>query len=71
MTNERTATLRIGRWSSSCSACGGNADPHEERHVHGGPKSMWDDDSTLSKTNGCGALFTEREYTYTYGQVER
>lgn len=62
--SEVTTTVRVGNWSSTCGACGGNADPHETHHVHGGPKSMWDADSSLSKTNGCGALFTAKESEY-------
>lgn len=58
------ATLIIERWDSKCSACGGNADPNETHHIHGGRKSMWDPDSSLAQTNGCGAEFTSIEYPY-------
>jgi hypothetical protein len=63
-TEEKTATLRVGRWSSTCSACGGNADPNETHHVKGGPKSMWDADSSLGQANGCRARFTEKRSDY-------
>lgn len=61
---EVAATLRVGTWSSRCSACGGNASMHETHHVSGGRGSMWDKDSSLDQKNGCGARFTEREDMY-------
>ncbi len=61
MTEETTAQIIIEGWSSYCSHCGGNASPRERHHVHGGPKSMWDKDSSLSNQNGCGARFTNTD----------
>ena len=55
-----TATLIVADWSSRCSACGGNADPNDITHVHGGlhANAMMHEDSSLDKTNGCGATFS-------------
>lgn len=49
-------------WWTKCSACGGNADPNESSHIHGGPDaggSFGPDNprSYLDETNGCGAAF--------------
>jgi hypothetical protein len=53
------ATIIVADWSSRCSACGGNASPSELTHIHGGPHAnpMQYEDSSLDKTNGCGATF--------------
>ena len=61
------AKVLVGSFSSQCSECGGNADPNEEAHIHGGPKSMWQEGSALSDENGCGAEFTERVNLYVWG----
>lgn len=58
------ATLIIGTFSSRCSACGGNADPDEQRHIHGGPNSCWKRGSWLSDSNGCRAEFTKTTDPY-------
>lgn len=60
MTEELTAILYLEHWSSQCSHCGGNADPDEDRHIHGGPRDMYSPGSDLGSTNGCGARFTEK-----------
>ena len=60
------AHVIIDDYSSRCSACGGNADYYESRHFHGGLKSMWDAESSLDKTNGCGVEWDE-ESVATYG----
>lgn len=62
--DELTATLIISHWSSSCSRCHGNADPDEDRHIHGGPGSMYARGSDLGSTNGCGARYTAKEKDY-------
>lgn len=43
--------------SAECGHCGGNADFQERWHHSGGPKDMWQEGSSLSDTNGCGAKF--------------
>lgn len=58
---EVTAILYMSDWSSRCSHCGGNADPDEDRHIHGGPGSMHRLGSDLGSTNGCGAVFVRKE----------
>lgn len=57
------ALLIVGAWFSQCSACGGNADVAEDRHLHGGPaKGRYSPNpgSTLNDSNGCGAVFNAR-----------
>ena len=44
-----TATLVVADWSSSCSACSGNADPVQAHHVSGG--------MPLTLGAGCKARF--------------
>lgn len=46
-------------WWSECPHCGGNCDPNETRHVHGGPDrggshGPANERSYLSESNGCG-----------------
>lgn len=60
MNEEKTAVLYVGDWVSQCSACMGNADPNDTHHTHGGPGSMYDRNSHLDKTNGCGARFVDK-----------
>jgi hypothetical protein len=43
---------------SRCSACGGNADPDEDHHVHGGPSHGYQRGSETAASNGCGAPLT-------------
>ncbi len=52
------ATLEIGHSFSRCLGCGGNADPAETHHIHGGRRG--DDWTTgaLDREGGCGAVFT-------------
>jgi hypothetical protein len=59
-----SAVLIVDRYFSKCSACNGNADPSELRHIHGGPGSGYRPGSGLGDTNGCGATFTERYYVH-------
>lgn len=59
------ARVLVGRSSSQCSACGGNASPHDTAHIHGGPSpSGYQDGSDLSSTNGCKAVWVRREPMY-------
>lgn len=60
---ETVATLHIGLRSATCSACGGNASPDEERHISGGPRPDGAAGSGLDSANGCGALFLDRTHT--------
>lgn len=65
-TDARTAHPIDRGWWTECSACGGNADPHEDAHIHGGPdpggsQGPRDMRSALSATNGCGARFVQPE----------
>lgn len=53
-----TATLVAGDWETRCSACGGNADPGERFHGHGGRGGAYQPGSSLDDRNGCLALFT-------------
>lgn len=66
-----TAILCIDMTSSTCYACGGNAQLDEKQHTHGGPKSMWEPGSDLGSTNGCGATYTHvtSMYPHLEGQV--
>src|ERR1700754_4495172 len=41
----------VGRYETRCSKCGGNANPDESWHFHGGPGSMWGKYSTLDDIN--------------------
>ena len=54
-----TTTLRIDSSFSRCMACGGNADPDEDSHIHGGRAGMTLEQGALSNLGGCGASFTE------------
>ena len=56
----------VGRMSSACSACNGNADPHESGHYSGGPDSMYAKGSSLSDSNGCGVKWVRRKLVYAY-----
>lgn len=47
----------MGSSMSHCSACGGNANPNELTHLHGGPGSGWQPGSSLADENGCRAAF--------------
>lgn len=51
------ARVIMGQSMSRCSVCGGNADPNESAHIHGGPESGWRDGSSLADRNGCGVVF--------------
>jgi len=61
----QTATLIIGDWNTTCSNCGGNADPSAAYHTKGGLEpggnSYAPDGSYLSDYNGCGAKFIGRQ----------
>lgn len=61
------ATLEIGDYFSRCSHCNGNASPHEDRHLRGGPGSGYAEGSALSDFNGCGAIFVEKTNVYARG----
>lgn len=54
----------VGRSQSHCSACGGNADPNEAAHIHGGTRDMWDRASALNDMNGCRAAWVRRVSVY-------
>jgi hypothetical protein len=59
------AKVLVGRSSSHCSECRGNADPDDTHHIRGGPSpSGFSEGSALSDNNGCGAEFTERVNLY-------
>lgn len=58
------AVIRVSGYSSVCSDCGGNCDPHERSHVSGGPNSMWSGGSALTDKNGCGVAFTHHVGVY-------
>lgn len=51
------ATVHVGNFFSRCGACGGNADPTEPAHIHGGRGSAHKRENWLSETNGCQAIF--------------
>jgi len=53
------AYVIIGGFSSTCSACGGNAAPTESAHISGGPDEMWVRGSSLDDKNGCGVEWVE------------
>jgi len=63
------AKLIIGDWSSTCSACGGNADPNESSHISGGPQEMFMCGSALYNDNGCGATFDKPAPTITVTDI--
>lgn len=58
------AHLILGRSSSQCSECGGNASPSDVRHIKGGLGSGYNNDSHLGCNNGCGVAWDYVEYTY-------
>jgi len=53
------AVCVVAAWTSSCSACGGNADPDEAAHIHGGPGA-----THLGAMKGCGAPWLRRVGAY-------
>jgi hypothetical protein len=55
-----TAKLQIGDWKTTCSLCGGNADPDDKYHTRGGLKPSGEG-NTLADNNGCGVKFDGRE----------
>lgn len=60
-------TVIVGRSSSTCSACGGNATPSERSHISGGPSaSGYSAGSSLSDKNGCGVVWDDLESSYVY-----
>lgn len=54
------AYLIVEAFFSRCSDCRGNADPTEDRHLHGGRRGGYEFGSDTASTNGCGAVFTHR-----------
>lgn len=58
--------INIGRSSSTCSECGGNASPDDTEHIRGGPKSGYVEGSDLGSNNGCRVAWSHRSFNYWY-----
>lgn len=61
----------VGRSSSQCSACKGNADPNEGAHIRGGPSSSgFAEGSALSDENGCRVVWVRRVNMYSLDESD-